>query len=161
MQEFIENPLLIDGHAFDFGVYVLVTSIDPLRMYRWKNNVFLRFCPELYHPFDSKKTDKYVVSESHMPFWEIPSISRLTEKFHFSALDALNFHLQENGFDVDALWSQVDDAIVSITLSKLALIARYAKMFKITRSVDFFELLRFDFILKEENGYLKTFLMEV
>ena len=34
-QEFIENPLLIDGHAFDFGVYVLITSINPLRIYRY------------------------------------------------------------------------------------------------------------------------------
>lgn len=33
-QEFIENPLLVDGHAFDLGVYVLITSIDPLRIYR-------------------------------------------------------------------------------------------------------------------------------
>lgn len=33
-QEFIDNPLLIDGHAFDLGVYVLITSIDPLRIYR-------------------------------------------------------------------------------------------------------------------------------
>ena len=33
-QEFIENPLLIDGHAFDLGVYVLITSLKPLRIYR-------------------------------------------------------------------------------------------------------------------------------
>lgn len=33
-QEFIDNPLLIDGHAFDLGVYVLISSIDPLRIYR-------------------------------------------------------------------------------------------------------------------------------
>lgn len=33
-QEFIGNPLTIDGHAFDLGVYVLITSIEPLRIYR-------------------------------------------------------------------------------------------------------------------------------
>lgn len=161
MQEFVEDPFLIDGNAFDMGVYVLITSIDPLRMYRWKNNVFLRFCPEPYHPFDPKNLNKYVVTETHKPFWEIPSLAKLTENLNFSALEALNYHFNENGHDVDAFWAQVDDAIVSITLSKIQHISRYANMFKKSNSVDFFELLRFDFIAKEENGNLKLFLMEV
>lgn len=32
-QAFIENPFLIAGHKFDFAVYVLITSVDPLRVY--------------------------------------------------------------------------------------------------------------------------------
>jgi hypothetical protein len=161
MQEFIENQFLIDGHAFDMGVYVLITSIDPLRVYRWKNNVFLRFCPEPYHPFDQNNVDKYVISESHIPFWEMPSLKKITEDLNFSALDALNFHLKEVGHDVDALWSQVDDAIVSITLSKAQQISRFTNMFKKSNKVEFFELLRFDFIMREENEQLRLFLMEV
>lgn len=38
-QEFVENPLLIDGHAFDLGVYVLITSLKPLRIYRYLGNI--------------------------------------------------------------------------------------------------------------------------
>lgn len=33
IQEFVDNPLLVDGHKFDMGVYVIITSIDPLRVY--------------------------------------------------------------------------------------------------------------------------------
>lgn len=161
MQEYVENPFLIDGHAFDLGVYVLITSVDPLRIYRWKSDVFLRFCPELYHPFDQKNVDKYVVADNHKPFWEIPSLAKATENYNFSALDALNLHIKESGYDVDGLWAQVDDAIVSITLSKVTQISRYSNMFKTSNKVEFFELLRFDFIMKEDNESLKLFLMEV
>ena len=33
IQEFIEDAMLIGGHRFDVGVFVLVTSLEPLRVY--------------------------------------------------------------------------------------------------------------------------------
>ena len=33
VQEFIQNPLLFHGKKFDIGVYVIMTSVDPLRVY--------------------------------------------------------------------------------------------------------------------------------
>ncbi len=33
IQEFVDDPLLIDGYKFDVGVYTMVTSVDPLRIY--------------------------------------------------------------------------------------------------------------------------------
>lgn len=60
-QQFLHNPFLIDGHAFDFGVFVLITSFDPVRVYRYDADVLFRFCEEKYHPFDPKNTNKYVV----------------------------------------------------------------------------------------------------
>lgn len=131
-------------------------------MYRWKGNAFFRFCPEPYYPFNPKNTNKYVVSETHKPFWEIPSLAQLTEKFNFSAQDAFNYHLTQTGHDVKAFWEQVDDAIVSTTLSKVKHMARYTRRFLIEESqVEFFDLLRFDFIMREEGGTLKLYLMEV
>lgn len=60
-QQFMDKPFLIDGHAFDFGVFVLITSFDPVRIYRLDADVLFRFCREKYYPFDPKNTDKYVV----------------------------------------------------------------------------------------------------
>jgi tubulin monoglycylase TTLL15 len=60
-QQFMDKPFLIDGHAFDFGVFVLITSFDPVRVYRFDADVLFRFCKEKYHPFDPNNRDKYVV----------------------------------------------------------------------------------------------------
>ena len=33
IQEYVDNPLLIDGRRFDIGVYTTLTSVSPLRVY--------------------------------------------------------------------------------------------------------------------------------
>ena len=64
VQEFIHNPLLVDGYKFDIGIYTTLTSVDPLRIYVHNNDVLLRFCPTKYHPFDPEDRDKYVVGRA-------------------------------------------------------------------------------------------------
>ena len=41
----MDDPLLIDGYKFDIGLYTMITSIDPLRIYVFEGDVLLRFCP--------------------------------------------------------------------------------------------------------------------
>lgn len=137
---------------------MLITSIDPLIIYRWKSDVFLRFCREPYHPFDPEIVEKYVVADNHLPFWEISSINNATENLKFSALEAFNYYLSEQDYDVEKIWQQIDDAIVSIILAKATQISRYVKVFQQTNKVKLFELLRFDFIIDET---LNLHLMEI
>lgn len=42
VQEYIQKPYLVDGHKFDIGVYTIVTSVDPLRVYIYKGDVLFR-----------------------------------------------------------------------------------------------------------------------
>ena len=118
VQEFVEDPLLIDDRAFDFGVYVVIASINPLRIYRYKSEVLVRFCPVPYYPFDPKNVDKYVVQESHRTVWEMPSLKKYCDEGGYSFKTSVESHLASRGINVDSLWEQIDDAIVTLIKKK-------------------------------------------
>lgn len=41
-QVFVKNPLLIDGYKFDIGIYMVITAVNPLRIYWYQEDVLLR-----------------------------------------------------------------------------------------------------------------------
>lgn len=44
LQRYVDRPLLVDGRKFDIGVYTMVTSLEPLRVYIYWNDMLYRFC---------------------------------------------------------------------------------------------------------------------
>ena len=42
VQEYIANPFLVDERKFDIGIYTVLTSIDPLRVYVYDQEVLIR-----------------------------------------------------------------------------------------------------------------------
>ncbi|XP_070506181.1 probable tubulin polyglutamylase ttll-15 [Chironomus tepperi] len=154
-QEYIEDPLLIGGRKFDFGVYVLISSVSPLRIYIYEKNVLIRLCAEDYDRNNYTNVNTYVISDACAFPWEIDELSVYYNQ-SYSYKEAMNAYLTKNGYDVSRIWTQVDDCIREIVVSKednfKYWLHRYA--FKHT----FFELYRFDFIL---NNNLDLFLIEV
>lgn len=134
---------------------MLISSFDPLRFYRWKGEILLRFCSEPYLPFNESIINKYVASENHIHAWNKPSLEIAIKSFNFSSLQAFNFYLYQQHYDVDEFWHQIDDAITSIVLSKVHAITNE---FKKSQTVHLFELLLFDFIIDAE---MKPYLMKI
>lgn len=42
VQEYVQDPFLVDGYRFDIGVYVALTSVNPLRAYWFRGDVLFR-----------------------------------------------------------------------------------------------------------------------
>ena len=47
VSKYISNPLLLNSYKFDIRLYVLVTSMDPLKVYIY-NEGLVRFASEPY-----------------------------------------------------------------------------------------------------------------
>ena len=48
VQEYIDDPMLIDGLKFDIRLYVLITSCEPLKIFVFKEGL-VRFATEEYN----------------------------------------------------------------------------------------------------------------
>ncbi len=69
-QEFVNNPFLIDNKTFTFGLYMVITSGDPLRVYI-NDDIFVKYTKKDYYPFDINDQDRYVTSEDAYYFWQV------------------------------------------------------------------------------------------
>lgn len=49
VQEYLENPFLVDGLKFDFRVYVLLAGTNPMRLFVYEEGL-ARFATEKYQP---------------------------------------------------------------------------------------------------------------
>lgn len=172
VQEFMNNPLLIDGKKFDIGIYAVLTSVEPLRVYIYEAESLLRFCAHTYidrntNKFNDTDLDSYVVGDDYTPIWLMPSLIRYYIGTNLSMKQTLNTYLKRFNKDGDNIWKQIDETIRTVYKSKEHHLARMARMYQESNNYNgasvegsmnqFFEMVRFDFIVDEE---LNVFLME-
>ena len=155
-QVYVPNPLLIDGYKFDIGVYIIISSISPLRAYLYEGDAQFRFCTKKYHPFNPKDKGKYVVGGSFRPIWKVPSLARLYNDLGYTRREIFNYHLRKHGKDPNGIWDKIYSISRSVILKHVTNISKVAEKYKYPNS--FFELVRFDFIL--DSDY-KVYLMEI
>ena len=62
---------------FDIGIYVVYTSVDPLQVYMYEDEILVRFCTEVYPPLDVSNVHKYVVGDEYTSVSEVRAPSKL------------------------------------------------------------------------------------
>lgn len=77
ISRYINNPLLINGVKFDIRLYVLVTSMDPWRIYIYKEGL-ARFASESYNTEGTSQASSKGNKFSHLTNY---SINKKHEKF--------------------------------------------------------------------------------
>ncbi|CAB3388462.1 Hypothetical predicted protein [Cloeon dipterum] len=147
VQKFIDKPLLIDGKKFEFGVYVVITSIHPLRAYRIKEDMIIRYTKIPYYPFNESNVSQYVIKEDSLQYWESPTMQKFLNH-SYSIQESFDATLKSVGANPDHVWELVDKSIVSVLLAQEGNIFYSAKYYQNIRN--FFELYRFDYIMDED-----------
>ena len=148
-QEYIPS-YKIDDYKFDFRIYVLLASVDPLRIYVYRNGV-ARFCSKKAseHSVFSELTNKSLNKKN--PDVVMTQIVKLVA-------DVME-RLKKEGKDTDRLWQRIDRAIVSTIITASAFLKmgmeQQCPKIGIQRC---FQILGFDVLLDEE---LNPYILEV
>jgi len=112
VQEYVDHPMLIDGVKWDLRVYVLVLSLDPLRIFLCQEGL-ARFASEKYAPATSR-TAHHIAS--HLTNY---SISKYAQEFVHSddpmngesgnkrTLSSVFGYLERCGCDVGSMWESI------------------------------------------------------
>lgn len=113
-QEYVENPLLWDGHKFDFNIFVAITSVDPLRLYYYEKNIYMRFTPK---PYNASSDDEgtYIIADDHMNIGQFEPVNKYLSN-GYTTKEAFENFIKSKGGKVDEIWLKVEDLIRSVVL---------------------------------------------
>lgn len=155
VQELIQEPYLIDGYKFDLSVFVLLTSVNPLRLYIF-DEVVLRFCRSKYVNYTDK--DSYVVRKNYLSIEAIPSL----EVFYKTqtAKHSLDSYLRSKKRNPNLIWTQIESSVREVFLKRESrIIESLEEKFSENQYENFFELFKFDFLVTNGED-LKVWMME-
>jgi len=112
VQQYLPNPLLIDGLKFDLRLYVVLTCASPLQAFLSTRGV-ARFASHPYQAVDASNQGDLLMHLSNSSINQVAS--GVTNKW---ALPKLWERLRQDGVDVDALWADVH-RLVALTLAAM------------------------------------------
>jgi len=118
VQKYITNPFLVNGLKFDLRLYVLLTSIDPIKLYLYDDGL-VRFATKPFTMDENNLNNKYI----HLTNY---AINKKSEEFvqnenptefegHKWSVKTFRRYLESQGHDWTRLWTRIRD-IVSKTV---------------------------------------------
>lgn len=107
VQKYIDNPLLIEGRKFNLRLYLLFESINPLRIFIWKNGVI--FIASDKYPknlSDLSMTAAHVANPFHGA-GQRKSSNLVEEEKNFLTLELLFHYLGKKSIDSSKVWNNI------------------------------------------------------
>jgi len=160
VQRYIMEPLLIDGLKFDLRVYVLVTSIAPLRIYLYDEGL-TRFATERYSTSDDDIDNMFI----HLTNYSINKGSELFEQnidpenpqgSKWTLTSLWKYLYETSGIERQPIWDQVEDIVIrSILSTKESLQAQWEE---VNSHYNCYMLLGYDILL---DNKLQAHLIEI
>lgn len=156
VQRLVEPPMIVDKKKFDIGIYTVVTSIDPLRVYMLQSEWLIRFCKDEYEPFDPNNVNSYVVGDDYTTIWDIPTLDAYM-KNGSSMKQALLRHMKASGKDIEQFQLNFKEAVAQVWELQREKILNVYKNYNVKEG-QMFEMFRMDFVIDEDAN---IFLLEV
>eukprot|EP00038_Savillea_parva_P011907 m.201031 g.201031 ORF g.201031 m.201031 type:complete len:803 (+) comp21289_c0_seq1:71-2479(+) len=169
VQEYIDRPLLIDGFKFDLRIYVLVLSVDPLRVFLYDDGL-VRCSTTPYEAPDAGNIDdlfmhltNYSINKYSDSFDEAESDSEGSKR----TLQWLFKWLSKQGKDPSNVWDSISDVVLKTLIAGLpqnqhaaSLIPNHSDPSRThpTDASKCFAIYGFDVLLDED---LKAYVIEV
>lgn len=121
VQQYIKNPMLLDGYKFDLRVYVLVLSCDPLRIFLYRDGL-VRLCTV---PYEEPTKENSEISYMHLTNYSLNKTSGSFVENDMQSQDGgskrtiswLMECLRCQGKDVSELWRKIADIIVKTLIT--------------------------------------------
>ena len=118
VQRYLHKPLLIDGLKFDLRIYLLITGVDPLRMYVHQKG-FARLAVHKYRsPVGSNLKNMYMhltnyaINKYHEDYESGDEDNEGHKRYTSWILD----YVKEN-FQDDNLWDRIKDLLIKTMIS--------------------------------------------
>ncbi|CAH0493232.1 unnamed protein product [Peronospora farinosa] len=122
VDQFVE-PLLLDNHKFRVGFYVVVTSIDPLRVYVY-NHPLIQIAKAEYPRRLEVETDPAAYNfDQYISPWDFPDLQTCFQELPSATREGTNAwyilkrYLRRQGIDTKHLQDNVDATIAKVVLS--------------------------------------------
>lgn len=114
VQEYISNPLLIDGMKFDFRIYVLLRHLKDVEIFISREGM-VRFCTVPYQkPSAANKSKVYMhltnysLNKYSESYQHTDSMSKGSKRLLSSVFN----YLQSQGYNIEKLWAKMEDITV-------------------------------------------------
>lgn len=160
VQRYVARPYLINGTKFDLRIYLLVTSINPLRLYLYEDGL-VRFASNKYSN-DSKDVDDVYMHLTNYSINKKSSTYTSNEdsdscQGHKWTLKSLWRYFEAEGIDHKVVWEKVKDLMIKTVISAESSMSNLFKN-NVSSRYSCYELFGFDILL---DSKLKPWLIEV